>query len=82
MHGASSRPGHQVSKFLVYRPGDRLSPFNALAHPFFNDLRKEGFVLPDGKKPPHLFDWTPQELQIMAEKDLTDKLYPKFARPQ
>ena len=72
----------QVGKFLVYKPGERITPFDALAHPFFDDLRKEGAVLPDGKRPAHIFDWTEQELQIMGEKDLTNKLYPAHARPK
>ncbi len=38
-----------LEKMLIYNPEKRIKPFDALAHPYFDDLRKEGFRI-DGKK--------------------------------
>lgn len=31
-----------ISKVLVYSPAERLKPAQALAHPYFNELRGQG----------------------------------------
>ena len=47
-----------VSKLLVYDPKSRLTPYKALCHPYFDDLRKKDIKLPNGKgMPKHLFEF-------------------------
>jgi len=47
-----------VSRFLVYKPKARMDPFEALCHPFFDELREQGAKLPNGKPLPPLFNFT------------------------
>jgi len=65
-----------VSKFLRYKPDSRLDPFEALAHPFFDELREPSARLPNGKPLPPLFNFTDQELKAMVKKGLVKKLIP------
>ena len=51
-----------VARLLVYDPAARLSALDALAHPFFDELRAPGTVLPSGAPLPALSDWRPGEL--------------------
>ena len=38
-----------LEKMLIYNPEKRIKPFDALAHPYFDEIRKESFKI-DGKK--------------------------------
>ena len=49
-----------VSKLLEYTPTARMSPLQACAHPFFNELREPGTQLPTGRELPPLFNFTPE----------------------
>ena len=51
-----------VAALLVYDPRRRLTALEAMAHPFFDELRKPGAKLPNGRCLPPLFDWLPGEL--------------------
>lgn len=66
-------------KILVYEPQQRLSPRRILAHPFFDELRKDDTFLPRGYaepiKLPNLFDFNDFELQILGE--FADKIKPE-----
>ncbi|KAG5680938.1 hypothetical protein PVAND_010414 [Polypedilum vanderplanki] len=53
-----------VSRLLEYTPGARITPLQACAHPFFNELREGNKVLPNGREFPPLFNFTEQELAI------------------
>ena len=46
-----------LSKILVYNPHKRLNAIEAMAHPYFDELRDEGCKV-DGKDLPNLFDFT------------------------
>jgi len=64
-----------VSKLLVYCPDERHTPMNALLHEFFDEMRQEGFQLPDGASlPAKIFDMTEEELK--AYPDLCRKVVP------
>jgi len=65
-----------VSQFLRYEPGQRLDPFEALCHPFFDELREPNARLPNGKPLPQLFNFTEGELKLADKKNLTLKLIP------
>ena len=47
-----------VSKLLEYTPEARSSAIEALAHPFFDELRVEGARMPNGRDFPPLFNFT------------------------
>lgn len=71
-----------VSKLLVYKPMGRLSPLEALVHPFFDDLRVPGARLPNGKPLPQIFNFTEDELKQAEEKGILDKLVPAHVKQQ
>lgn len=50
-----------MQKWLLYAPKSRTNCFEALAHPFFQELRKHD-TLPDGKPMPAMFNWTEGEI--------------------
>ena len=53
---------------LDYDPAKRLSATQALAHPFFDELRDPNTRLPDGSKlPDSLFEFTEEELAHMKK---------------
>jgi len=45
-----------MSKILCYRPNERLTAAQAMAHGFFDSIKKQGVKMPDGKSLPPLFD--------------------------
>lgn len=49
-----------VSRLLEYTPGARITPLQACAHPFFNELREGNKTLPNGREFPPLFNFTEQ----------------------
>jgi glycogen synthase kinase 3 beta len=51
-----------ISKLLVYNPERRLSPIEALAHEFFDELRDQNTRLPNGDPLPDLFDFKKEEI--------------------
>jgi glycogen synthase kinase 3 beta len=68
-----------VSKFLRYKPMERLDPFEALTHPFFDELRDPNARLPNGKPLPPCFNFTDDELRRMVKLNLVKKLIPPHA---
>jgi len=67
-----------VSKLLQYTPTLRLTPLEACAHPFFDELRESSTALPNGKPLPPIFNFTEQELKNVGS--LMNKLIPAHAR--
>lgn len=59
-----------IKRFLIYNPTRRLDPFDALAHPFFNELRNPKTRLKDGVHLPPLFNFTNEELKLIKERKL------------
>jgi glycogen synthase kinase 3 beta len=53
-----------VARVLEYRPSLRLTPLEACAHTFFDDLRDPNTRLPNGRELPPLFNFTEEELRI------------------
>ncbi|GLV35825.1 shaggy [Carabus blaptoides fortunei] len=56
-----------VSRLLEYTPSSRISPLQACAHAFFNELREVNTRLPNGRDLPPLFNFTEQELSIQPQ---------------
>ncbi|XP_062862425.1 glycogen synthase kinase-3 beta isoform X3 [Trichomycterus rosablanca] len=50
------------SRLLEYTPTSRLTPLEACAHSFFDELREPNVKLPNGREKPSLFNFTTQEL--------------------
>jgi len=63
-----------VSRLLEYTPSARISPLQACAHSFFDELRESGSKLPNGRDLPQLFNFTEQELKI--QPSLNSQLLP------
>lgn len=53
-----------VSRLLEYTPSARISPLEACAHTFFEELRDPHTRLPNGRELPVLFNFTEHELKI------------------
>ncbi|KAK7891695.1 hypothetical protein WMY93_023658 [Mugilogobius chulae] len=68
------------SRLLEYTPVTRLSPLEACAHAFFDELRQPNTRLPSGRELPHLFNFSPVELSIQPQLNTT--LIPTHARAQ
>ncbi|KAL4383526.1 hypothetical protein GQ457_15G026280 [Hibiscus cannabinus] len=68
-----------VSRLLQYSPKLRCTALDALAHPFFDDLRDPNLSLPNGRPVPSLFNFTAQELAGAPTK-LRQRLIPEHAR--
>jgi len=55
------------SKLLAYVPQERIKPFDALCHPFFNELRSPDCKLPNGAPlPSNLYVFTDDEKRFMT----------------
>ncbi|KAM6994851.1 glycogen synthase kinase 3 alpha b [Labrus bergylta] len=68
------------SRLLEYTPVTRLSPLEACAHAFFDELRQPNTRLPSGRELPLLFNFSPVELSIQPQ--LNSTLIPPHARAQ
>lgn len=64
-----------VSKLCVYTPTARLGGYEALLHPFFDELRAPDATLPNGKEMPPLFEFTHEEIGFIGA-DLLRQLVP------
>ncbi|XP_075232762.1 glycogen synthase kinase-3 beta-like isoform X3 [Lycorma delicatula] len=64
-----------VSRLLEYTPSSRISPLQACAHNFFDELREQNTRLPNGRALPPLFNFTEQELNI--QPNLNSILIPR-----
>ena len=49
-----------MGRLLDYTPRTRVSPLQACAHNFFDELRDPNSHLPSGRKLPQLFNFTPE----------------------
>ncbi|KAM4797183.1 glycogen synthase kinase-3 beta isoform 1-T1 [Rhinophrynus dorsalis] len=68
------------SRLLEYTPTARLTPLDACAHSFFDELRDPNPKLPNGREFPALFNFTTQELS--SNPSLSSILIPAHARNQ
>ncbi len=66
-----------VSRLLEYTPSARITPLQACAHTFFDELREPNTRLPSGRDLPPLFNFTEAELKI--QPTLNAQLVPQHA---
>uniref|UniRef100_A0A1I8IDN9 Protein kinase domain-containing protein n=1 Tax=Macrostomum lignano TaxID=282301 RepID=A0A1I8IDN9_9PLAT len=66
-----------ITRLLIYRPQQRVSPLEACSHQFFDELRAESTRLSSGQPLPLLFNFSQAELSIKPE--LSTSLIPQHA---
>nr|XP_027202818.1 shaggy-related protein kinase GSK2-like [Dermatophagoides pteronyssinus] len=66
-----------LSNLFKYDPSSRIHPFDALALPFFDELRDEHYRLPHGKIPPPIYNFSEHELNQMSQ-ETKYKVIPKW----
>lgn len=71
-----------ISKLLVYEPTVRLTPLQALAHPFFDELRDVNTKLPNKNPLCDLFNFNNVEIKGDKEGLIISKLIPKWYTPK
>jgi len=59
-----------IKSFLNFHPEQRITPFEALKHSFFDELRREDLRLPNNQPLPDIFDFTEDEIKKCNELDL------------
>jgi serine/threonine protein kinase len=68
-----------LSKLLVYEPNLRLTPLKSLLHPFFDELRDENTVLPNGSPlPKELLVFSTEEYN--SDPSTVEKLIPNWKK--
>jgi len=67
-----------ISKFLIFAPKHRLDSFEALTHPYFDELRDSKTRLLDGGNLPPLFNFTPDESLHAQNQNIKNKILPSW----
>eukprot|EP00917_Polyrhabdina_sp_WS-2016_P031481 GHVP01067158.1.p1 GENE.GHVP01067158.1~~GHVP01067158.1.p1 ORF type:complete len:777 (+),score=112.47 GHVP01067158.1:2830-5160(+) len=67
------------SRFLTYRPSQRLHPLAALAHPYFEEIRVEGSMPIEEIEILDLFGFQTSEFEVCS-RSLREILLPQWAR--
>jgi len=67
-----------ISKVLAYNPKERLKPMEAVAHPYFNDLRNQNFQIQECKIP-ELFNFGQEELSGVRQ-EILDIIIPAWKK--
>ncbi|OMJ95229.1 hypothetical protein SteCoe_1441 [Stentor coeruleus] len=65
-----------LASMLVYSPTKRVTAYQALQHPFFDELRVQGTRLPNGDPLPPLFNWS--EIEMKTHPELIRSLTPSW----
>lgn len=63
------------SRLLEYTPTARLTPLEACAHSFFDELRDPNVKLPNGREKPSLFNFTTQGTNRTPHSSSVDVLF-------
>jgi glycogen synthase kinase 3 beta len=67
-----------LAKLLEYDPSKRLSGIQALLHPYFDELREEGLLFPNGNCLPDVLNFTSFELGENPEPQMLEQLIPDW----
>jgi hypothetical protein len=62
-----------VAVVCRYSPNKRMDAFDALAHPFFDELRRPDTILPGNVTIPNMYNFTKDELVRMDARGLRDR---------
>ena len=71
-----------LQRLLQWDPYDRLSGLEALAHPYFDELREEGLQFPTGNCLPNIFDFTKKEISKDIDPSILLIIKPDWYRDQ
>ena len=67
-----------LSRLLTYSPSQRPDALSALSHPFFNEIRATGCVLPESKALPNsVFNFSRNEFRLLDKYNLTNSVVPQ-----
>ncbi|KAL8281158.1 hypothetical protein RQP46_006516 [Phenoliferia psychrophenolica] len=69
-----------LGSLLMFDPSARISAVEAMTHPFFDEIKAQGVLLPNGSPLPHLFNFTREELSVRP--DLIRQLVPPHVEQQ
>lgn len=69
-----------IEKMIVYTPKRRIGLYEAMCHPYFDELRQRDLMLPNGNCMPDLFNFSAQEQQFMGG-NCKDVLVPGWYDP-
>ena len=58
-----------LNQIFVWIPDQRIEPFKALMMPFFEELRDENTVLPNGDPLPDIFKFSPEDLNGLGDEE-------------
>ena len=68
-----------LKRLICYSPQDRITAIEALAHPWFDEIKQQNSKLPEnGADLPELFNWTAKESQMYAE--VLRRIEPKWVK--
>ena len=68
-----------IDKILLYEPEKRLGPYQAMCHPFFDEIKEKEVILPDNKcLPEHLFQF--KECEINFDKESINIIMKQFGK--
>jgi len=67
---------------LDWDPKRRISGLSALLHPYFDELREEGLLFPNGNCLPDCLNFTAYELGENPEPQLIEQLIPEWYQKQ
>jgi glycogen synthase kinase 3 beta len=57
-----------LKRLITYAPQDRITAIEALAHPWFDEIKQLGVKLPENSANlPELFNWTTREIQMYSD---------------
>ena len=68
-----------ITKILIYNPKKRISPLEAMAHPFFDDLRDENNVISDNLNNILFYSFNNEEFEHDRNHLIFNKIIPDWA---
>eukprot|EP01121_Diplochlamys_sp_Union-15-3_P016780 TRINITY_DN5777_c0_g1_i3.p1 TRINITY_DN5777_c0_g1~~TRINITY_DN5777_c0_g1_i3.p1 ORF type:complete len:146 (-),score=24.38 TRINITY_DN5777_c0_g1_i3:3-440(-) len=66
-----------LSRMLSYTPLERITPYEACAHPFFNNLRRPETKLSNGAPLPPLYNFNAEEISVLNKLGILQALLPE-----
>ena len=66
-----------LEKLFKYKPGERLTALQAMAHPYFDELREENLVFPTGNCLCDIFSFTQFEMEG-ADTNILEDIIPEW----
>lgn len=71
-----------MSRMIDWDPKRRLKGLEALMHPYFDELREEGLLFPNGNCLPDVLNFTQHEFAEKPEPSMVEQLIPEWYQKQ